>query len=257
MFFRLFTFSFLVVGILSLPSSMTGQSKVDPKKKKVDAKKKWDLEEFVREMASRGPNEQLKLVSEKMHELNPLFKDFTLQKIENNEVARIGFDTTYVDDVSPIRAFAKLRELQAAGATYYSGKLADISALAGLKLEIASFNHNPELTEITALKGMPLKTLEFDYTKVAALTPLEGCHSLEVLKCSVTRVTNLKPLKGLKLKELWCSLNKGAKDETISDLAPLHGMKLEKLACALRGSGFQRHQGNADPLSADRRDAAD
>ena len=101
-----------------------------------------------------------------------------------------------------------------------------------MKLEIASFNHNPELTEITALKGMPLKTLEFDYTKVAAPTPLEGCHSLEVLKCSVTRVTNLKPLKGLKLKELWCSLNKGAKDETISDLAPLHGMKLEKLACA-------------------------
>jgi Leucine-rich repeat (LRR) protein len=231
MFLRLFAFSFLAIGILSLPASSNAQKKPDPKKK-VDPKKKWDLDGFVREVAERGANEQVKMVSEKMRELNPLFKDFPVAKIENSEVARISFDTTYVEDVSPIRAFAKLKELHADGATYMSGKLAEIAPLAGLKLEIASFNHNPDLAEITSLKGMPLTTLEFDYTKVSSLAPVEGMSSLEVLKCSITRVTSLKSLKGLKLKELHCSLNKGAKGEMISDVTPLHGMKLEKFSCA-------------------------
>ena len=128
MFFRLFTFSFLVVGILSLPSSMTGQSKVDPKKKESMRRRNGIWKSLSGKWPAGGLTNSSSSFPRRCTELNPLFKDFTLQKIENNEVARIGFDTTYVDDVSPIRAFAKLRELQAAGATYYSGKLADISA---------------------------------------------------------------------------------------------------------------------------------
>jgi Leucine-rich repeat (LRR) protein len=200
------------------------------KKGKPDLKKKFDLDGFVKKVGELPPDEQVKLVLEKMQEFNPGFREFVFARIEDGAVTQVALSTKYVTDISPIRAFANLKQLSATEAV--AGKLKDISPLAGLKLETVRLTGNLELGSIAALKGMPLVYLSCNATKVASLDPLEGCKTLEMLHCDTTRVTSLKPLKGLKLRHLHCSQNKGAAGETITDLSPLQGMKLERFGCS-------------------------
>ena len=221
----------LMTAIVACPNYLGAQAKVDPKKTKIDAKKKLELASFVREVAGLKPEDQITTVRDKMRDINNGFKDFSYAKIEGGVVTRVGVDATYVNDVSPLRAFADLKELSAAAVTYMGGKITDISPLAGLRLEHLDLTHNVETTDIGVLKGMPLKFLRFDYCKVSSVLPLEGSSTLETLRMNQSRVVNLKPLKGITLRVLECSLNKGERGELISDLSPLQGMKLERLYC--------------------------
>lgn len=231
MIHRITFFLLLMAGIVFVPHQLVAQGKVDPKKTKVDPKKKVDLSSFYRVMSALKPEDQIKAVGDKMRDSNPGFKDFSYAKIEGGVVARVGVDATYVVDVAPLRAFAGLKELSASAATYMGGKITDLTSLAGLKLEHLDLVYNADLTDISVVKGMPIKFLRCDHTKIASIEPLEGCTTLETLKCNSTRVTNLKPLKGLTLKGLECSMCRGEKGDTVSDLSPLAGMKLERFYC--------------------------
>jgi Leucine-rich repeat (LRR) protein len=229
MFVRL---SALAVGIACLIGNVerTGaQDKKDPKDKKVDPKK-WDLAGFIKKVESLPAEEQVKIVQEKLQELNAGFRDFRSVKIEDGAVKRVNLDTKYISDISPVRAFARLIDLEATPAVpvHRAGKLTDINALKGLKLERLVVSGNP-VHSITAVGGMPLATLVCDYTNVADLAALDKCHTLEILNCNYSAVTSLKPLKGLKLRHALCSYCKGPNGATISDVTPLKDMKLEKL----------------------------
>ena len=239
MFIRLFAFAVGAACLVGSADRIDGQDKKDPKDKKADARR-WDLAGFVKKVEPLPAEEQLKAVLEKLQELNTGFREFRGSKIEDGVVTRLSFDTSYVLDLSPVRALAGLKDLEATPPSPIrrEGKVLEIDGLRGLKLERLVVSGNPAVPGIAAVKGMPLVTLECAYTKVADLAPLEGCATLEVLNCDYTAVSSLKPLKGLpKLRHVLCSRCKGPTGATIADITPLQDMKLEKLdlaACSAR-----------------------
>jgi Leucine-rich repeat (LRR) protein len=225
----------LVGGVVGLSDRADGQAKVDPKKvdpknPKKDAKKpprKWNLDSFVKDVSVKPPEEQIRIVTDKLRELNQAFKDLIYAKVENGVVAKVALDTYFVEDISPLRAFEKMQELYAYSSRTLEGKVTDLAPLNGLKLVIVDLNNNGELSDLSPLKGMPLKSLSFIYTSVHSLAPLESCENLEELRFTYAKVTSLKPLKGMKLKVLMAGANKNEQGHTIADLAPIQGMMLK------------------------------
>jgi Leucine-rich repeat (LRR) protein len=157
------------------------------------------FQKWVADTQKLPAEQQIEAVSKKLIELNPGFDGTVMAtggtdspKIENGVVTNFGFVTDDVTDISPIRAFVKLKALNCRGSGLRKGKLLDLSPL----------------------QGMPLTNLYCSDTQVSDLSPLRAME-LGVLYCSNTQVLDLTPLRGMKLK----SLSLGGTD--VSDLSLL------------------------------------
>ncbi|HWA98804.1 MAG TPA: protein kinase [Pirellulales bacterium] len=196
------------VARLDLPAGHTVE--VAQEKAKASAAKPWEMAEFkiwMRGVAKLSPEEQVAAVGKKLQELNFGFDGKLSPRIANGQVQRIALETKQVSDLSPLRAFPGLIELDCPGTG--GNAVADLSPLAGLPLKNLICKHsqvsdlsplrgmplttliipNSQVSDLAPLKGMPLSALDVRSTPLADITPLVECKSLTMLSLSGTRVT--------------------------------------------------------------------
>jgi Leucine-rich repeat (LRR) protein len=208
------------------------------------------FQQWMKGVAALPADKQVEAVVKKLQELNPGFDGKVRGSwgqgtpwIENGVVTGFGFFTDSVADISPVRAFERLRALCCSG-TPFSGKskFSDLSPLKGLPLtelfcqgthvaDLSPLQGMPltrlicfgtPVSDLSPLKGMPLASLELYETQVSDLSPLKGMP-LKALKCHYTNVADLSPLQGMSIKALYLLGTR------VSDLSPLKGMKLDHL----------------------------
>jgi tRNA A-37 threonylcarbamoyl transferase component Bud32 len=165
---------------------------------------------------------QAEAVIRRLRERNPRFTHPVEPTIRDGLVTGLRFSTDLLSDLSPVRALARLEDLECLGSSERRGEVTDLSPLRGLSLKslIVSDNH---VADLSPLRDMPLEILAFRFNHGAKdLTPLKGLP-LQYLDCMHTSVADLSPLKGMKLTKLWCD------QSPVSDLTPLRGMALKEL----------------------------
>ncbi|MFQ3651824.1 MAG: protein kinase [Gemmataceae bacterium] len=160
-------------------------------------------DEFLRSVAALPPPDQVRVVADKMRQLNPQFDGQLVPTFRDERVTGVFFSPWNVSDLSPLRAFPDLETLHCGSSVErYYGQIADLSPLRGLRL----------------------KKLRFAWNRVADLSPLEGMP-LELLDCSGNAVRSLEPVRGMPLRELFCHTNQ------IRDLSPVQGLPLLGINC--------------------------
>jgi len=175
---------------------------------------------WLNDVSSMPAKEQVDVVAKKLQELNPEFDGKVRYSIEEGVVEEFAVLTDDVTDLSPVRAFATLKELNCSG-NWQSGILTDLSPLKGMPLALLKCS-STKVTDLTPIIGMQLTYLDIGATRVADLSPLMGMP-LTKLFCRSTSVSDLSPLHEANLTELICN------DTKVSDLSPLGGMPLTKL----------------------------
>jgi serine/threonine protein kinase/Leucine-rich repeat (LRR) protein len=168
------------------------------------------FQQWVKDTQKLPVDKQIEAVSKKLMELNPGFDGRLIGRdgkspptVENGAVTVVQISPAQVTDLSPLRAFKDLTDINVGGGGAAGrGKLADLSPLAGFKL----------------------KSLSIYVTSVSDLSPLEGMP-ITYLNMGNTRVTDLRPLKQLRLSNLYMP------DNQVADLSPLAGMPLHTLDC--------------------------
>ena len=186
----------------------------------------------MKDVATQPAERQLELVSKRLQDLNQGFDGkltagvgFGEPKIENGVVTELGFSTSHVADISPVRALVGLKWLNCDGNwTTRDGKISDLSPLKGLRLARLSFNFT-QVIDLSPLVGMPLTDLSCFSSRIESLEPLKGLR-LASLAIGGTNVADLAPIRGMPLT----LLNFGG--TLVSDLSPLQGMPLVELGCA-------------------------
>lgn len=209
--------------------------------KKPLAFKTSGFDQWVKQTVELSVEEQVKVVSAKLQELNPGFDGQLMPSIENGVVTSLDFSTSNVTDISPVRAFRELKSLNLSGGPL-PGMLSDLSPLTGMHLTYLALNKNPvsdlsplrgmkltgllcaeaNITEISALEGMPLTYLALNKNPVSDLSSLKGMP-LSMVILRFTLVTDLSPIQGMPLKLLYCSYTR------VSDLSPVKNMPLKEL----------------------------
>ena len=171
------------------------------------------------------PQQQMDAVKLELRRRNPAW-DGTIRDvhIEDGKVLGFGMHTDDVTDISPISALSELTWLVCPGTTSRSGKLADLSPLAGLKLVTLRVGWT-QVADLSPLSGMPLKELNLGATQVVDLSPLAGMP-LENLSIWGNTIRDLSPLAELKeLRQLRIG------HLPARDITPLTGLPLERLDC--------------------------
>ncbi len=141
--------------------------------------------------------EQTDAVAAKLKELNRGFVGPLSPVIEGGVVTELHFKCSNVKNISPLRAFPRLRKLECV---------------------------EGPLSELWPLKDMRLTFLDCRFTQVSDLSPLKDMK-LTGFTCRGSPVSDLSPLKDMKLTHLDCAHTQ------VSDLSPLKGMPLTKLLC--------------------------
>jgi serine/threonine protein kinase len=154
-----------------------------------------DFQQWLTAVAAMPATKQVEAVSEKLQKLNPEFDGKITPHIEDGVVVLLTFLTDDVKDISPLRALVGLRALNCGGSIAASGRLSELSPLAGLRLTYLNCG-NTEVADLSALQGMPLTKLECFTTKVANLTALKQQTTLTHLNCNNALVSDLLPLEG-------------------------------------------------------------
>ncbi len=154
---------------------------------------------WISEVQSMPAEKQIEAVSKKLVELNPGFDgkitapDFKSPPVvEDGIVSEMAFSAEKVLDISPVRAFSKLRVLVCAHIGAGIGKLTDLSPLSGMSVETLRC-YRTRVYDLTPLRGLPIRELEVHSTEVQDLSPLRGM-SLVSLNCSSSKVSNLSSL---------------------------------------------------------------
>ena len=180
------------------------------------------FEQWIKEVVSMPAEEQVKKVSEKLVELNPTFDGQVTHQISEGIVLEFAFSTDHVTDISPVRAFSGLKNLNCAGTlAANSGILSDLSPLTGMKLRILNIQAT-QVADLTPLQDMALTHLRCTYSRISDLSPLKGQPLID-LQIESTGVRDLSPLEGMPLKSLQL-------DGThVSNLSPLRKMKINVL----------------------------
>jgi len=160
------------------------------------------FQQWVKEVQAMPAEQQVEAVSKKLMELNPGFDGKVTHWTNNGMVTSLIFLTDEVSDISPLRVFHGLEQVQCFGdAPRRIGKLSDLSPLKGMKLNYLNCGSNL-VSDLSPLQGMPLKTFGCNQTPVSDLKPLSKL-SLEDLWVADTPVTDLSPLSSIKtLKQL-------------------------------------------------------
>jgi hypothetical protein len=184
------------------------------------------FQQWMTAVAPLPAEKQVDAVVKKLQELNPGFDGKVTgdngqgtPQIDNGVVTGIGFSTENVTDISPVRAFQRLRTLSCGGPA--KSMLSDLSPLKGMPLVLLGCDWTP-VSDLSPLKGMPLTYLHISCTRISDLSPLKGMP-LTHLFCQGVPVADLSPLHGMALKHLDCGGTK------VSDLSPLKGMPLAVL----------------------------
>ncbi|MBI5686193.1 MAG: protein kinase [Verrucomicrobia bacterium] len=189
-------------------------------------------EAFAAAVAALPPQEQVRRVITRLHELNPGFSGKGSYKIESNAVAELTISTTGtlvptvgVSDLTPIKALKGLQRLVLAPEKpNEQGALTELSALSGMTLTWLACQGNPQLQDLSPLRDMPLTGLSCGGTQVKDLSPLSGMR-LATLGINDTPVEDVSALAGMPLTVLWCHNSK------VANLSPLRGMPLRELRC--------------------------
>jgi serine/threonine protein kinase/Leucine-rich repeat (LRR) protein len=193
-------------------------------------------------------SKRVREVEAKFKERNPEFDDRLQVVSRGGEVTEVSFFSDHVTDMSPLRAFPRMKVLRCSGHYVYKGGLADLSPLRGLALEQLDCKENPKLKDLTPLKHMTTLTLlSCSHTGVEHLIPLSGLR-LHYFDCYYTRVKDIGPLEGMPMINLnfsGCGVRDlellrhmplhrlDMKQTPIKDLTPLEGLPLEHLDCTL------------------------
>ncbi|MBY0525423.1 MAG: protein kinase [Gemmataceae bacterium] len=181
-------------------------------------------DDWLRSVAKMRTAEQIEAVVQRLRELNPGFDGKLARRLDaDGEVTTVELLSDHLANISPLRAFPKLKEVRCNGSAAGKGKLADLSPLRGMALERLECGWT-EVSDLSPLAGMPLKYLNCGGTKVSSLAPLERMPLVH-LHCLNSLVRDLKPLVGMKLT--YCNVGATA----INDLKPLTGMPLKSLYC--------------------------
>jgi len=181
---------------------------------------------WVKMVQAMKPEEQAKEVAAELKRRNSGFDGNLKYELKDN-VWQLTLSSDQITDLSPIRAFPELKALLCRGdREAKSGRLCDLSPLAGLQLTNVEFAHNRLLTDLEPLRGMPLLSIRLTNTGVTNLGPLRDCVKLTALGIEGTRVTDLEPLRERKMLLLYLS---GAPLRDISILAsfPLKYLNFE------------------------------
>jgi hypothetical protein len=136
-----------------------------------------------------------------MKELNPGFNGKLSGRdgsspptVEQGVVTVVHFEPTWVTDISPLRAFPGLADINVGGAGARGrGKIQDLSPLTGMQLRAISI-YTTSVSDLSPLRGMSLNYLECSDTMVSDLSPLAGMP-LKQLFLAKTRITDLSPLE--------------------------------------------------------------
>jgi formylglycine-generating enzyme required for sulfatase activity/Leucine-rich repeat (LRR) protein len=139
--------------------------------------KAWETPEFqqwMKDVAAMPAEEQIKVVSKKLMELNPGYDGkINAKQIQNGIVTEFHLNVDKIEDISPVRAFAKLTGLWCEGSPGGKGRLSDLSPLQGMKLNSLTISEN-QVSDLSPIRGMPLVYLGCSSAKVTDLSPLEG-----------------------------------------------------------------------------------
>jgi Leucine-rich repeat (LRR) protein len=181
------------------------------------------IETWSKRVAALAGEEQAREVIAKLRELNPGFRQYVGQKIENGEVTELSFQTDNVTDITPVRALSKLRLLGISGSEAvkpYEAKFYDLDPVRDLPighLQVAN-------TLVGDLSYLPtkLQVLVCSNAPVRDLRPLRA-YPLFYLDCSGTLVDDLSPIKGSGIGHLF------VKNARLKDYAPLAGMRIHEL----------------------------
>ncbi len=166
--------------------------------------------QWMAQVQAMPAEEQIKAVSKKLVELNPGFdgKATNLEgssppKIENGAVVEYNVLTYEISDISPLRAFTKLRVLSCGGTQQRLSKLADLSPLQGMELDRLHCSYT-QVTNLSPLRGMPLTSLRILFVPAADISPLFDLP-LKFIACSygpnlhdlqaLTRITTLQEIE--------------------------------------------------------------
>jgi len=160
--------------------------------------------QWMDQVKAMPAEEQIKVVSKKLMELNPGF-DGTLTNfdgqgtpaIENGEVLGIGLSTESVTDLSPLRSLQRLESLNCNnGTSGFQTQLSDLTPLTGLRLTNLRIN-NTQVSDLAPLQGMPISTLICYFSSVQNLTPLTGMPLTRIV-CRTNAIADLSPLETCK-----------------------------------------------------------
>ena len=133
------------------------------------------FQKWMKEVAALPAEKQVEAVVKKLKELNPGFAESPWYNIEDGVVTELRFAADNVTDVSPVRALQGLHIFSCNGSGPSTGKLSDLSPLAGMPLAHLACSQS-HVSDLSPLKGMPLTELCCDHTQVSDLTPLKEMH---------------------------------------------------------------------------------
>jgi Leucine-rich repeat (LRR) protein len=156
-------------------------------------------EAWIKEVAKLAPDKQVEAVAAKLKERNPGFDGKVGHDIRGGAVFSISFSADQITDISPVRALTGLKHFSCFGSRLVSGRLADLSPLAGLPLTHVGVAAT-RVSDLTPLKGMPLVVLNVEHTQVTDLSPVKDMP-LKVLVCPFKPERDAALLRSIKTLE--------------------------------------------------------
>lgn len=188
-----------------------------------------EFDQWFKKVSAMPAEQQVEAVSKKLMELNPGFDgkvagcgNEATPDINSGVVVSCGFVTDKVSDISPVRAFTRLRALRCSGSGRRQGQLEDLSPLKGMSLQEGLACDYTMVSDLSPLIGMKLNSLNCVYTQISDLSPLKGMP-LTWLGCVGTQISDISILKGMALSTL------SIEETQVSDLSALEGMPLTAL----------------------------
>jgi serine/threonine protein kinase len=169
--------------------------------------------------------DQANAVWAKLKELNPALNVPISYGPPAGPIDFVFIPTNLVTDISPIRAFPKLKRLVLQPEQSYKdvedmgGKLVDLSPLRGMEISDLGLGGNGQLSDLRPLAGMKLMAIGIHHTAITDLSPLRGM-AITDFYCSRSKVVDVSPLAESKLRKLY------AEHTGIADLSPLKEMPL-------------------------------
>jgi len=179
-------------------------------------------DDWVRTVYRLPVEEQVRVVSALLKELNPGFDGRVEATYKDGTVNSLSFCTDAVKDISPVRALRELWKLSAKGSEMHRGRLADLGPVQGLRRLGELHLSNNDVQSLEPLKGIPLVFIDLGFNPVHDLKPLSGMPLVAVYLWN-TSVNDLSPLAGMPVRDLNLTV------APVRDLSPLRDMPLEAL----------------------------
>ena len=141
------------------------------------------FQQWMKEAAALPAEKQVEAVVKKLQELNPGFDGSETHKIEGGVVKELCFAADNVGDIAPLRVLAGLNTLICDGSEPGTGRLSDLSPLAGMPLTELRCDHTA-VSDLTPVKEMNLTVLRFTPKKITAgIEAIRQMKSLKTIGC--------------------------------------------------------------------------